>query len=111
MKLKVFEKDEKKKIRLVQNLTMGEADFNLLMRLRNQLAIVEDFVRRENLPPMLTPTLSKNMDEQHKLAHKIVDIVDRANTIFFISISYSVFLTCSVLSAKTDPLVCVDFVF
>ena len=28
---------------------------------------------------MLIPTLSKEMDEQLKLAHKIVDVVDRAN--------------------------------
>ena len=34
---KVFRKDDKKEFRLVQNLTMGEADFNQFMRLRNQL--------------------------------------------------------------------------
>ena len=28
VKLKVFRKDDKKEFRLVQNLTMGEADFN-----------------------------------------------------------------------------------
>ena len=37
MKLKVFKKDEKKLLRLVQNLTMGEAEFKQFMRLRNQL--------------------------------------------------------------------------
>ena len=37
VKLKVFRKDDKKEFRLVQNLTMGEADFNQFMRLRNQL--------------------------------------------------------------------------
>ena len=36
VELKVFRKDEKKDFRLVQNLTMGEADFNQFMRLRNQ---------------------------------------------------------------------------
>ena len=37
VKLKVFRKDDKKEFRLVQNLTMREADFNRFMRLRNQL--------------------------------------------------------------------------
>ena len=37
VKLKVFKKNDNKEFRLVQNLTMGEADFNQFMRLRNQL--------------------------------------------------------------------------
>ena len=80
VKLKVFRKDEKKEFRLVQNLTMGEADFNQFMRLRNQLVYAaENFAREENLTPVQIPTLSKDMDEQLKLAHKVVDVVDRAN--------------------------------
>ena len=39
VKLRVFKKDYNKKFRLVQNLTKGEADFNQIMRLRNQLVI------------------------------------------------------------------------
>ena len=34
VKLNVFRKDDKKEFRLVQNLTMGEADFYQFMRLR-----------------------------------------------------------------------------
>ena len=50
------------------------------MRLRNQLAnAAENFTRRENLTAVLIPTLSKDMDEQLKLAHRVVDVVDRAN--------------------------------
>ena len=80
VKLKVFRKDDKKGFRLVQDLTMGEADFNLFMRLRNQLvSAAENFARGENLTPVLIPTMSKDMDEQLKLAHKVVDVVDRAN--------------------------------
>ena len=37
VKLKVFKKDDNQEFRLVQNLTMGEADFNQYMRFRNQL--------------------------------------------------------------------------
>ena len=59
---------------------MGEANFNQFMRFRNWLVIAaENFVRVENLSPLVLPRLTKNMDEQPKLAHKMVDFVDRAN--------------------------------
>ena len=80
VKLKVFRKDDKKEFRLVQNLTMGEADFNQFMRLRNQLVnAAEKFAREQNLTPVLIPTMSRVMDEQLKLAHKVIDVVDRTN--------------------------------
>ena len=50
------------------------------MRLRNQLVnAAENVAREENLMPELIPTKSKDMDEQLKLADKVVDVVDRAN--------------------------------
>ena len=65
---------------MVQNLTMGEADFNKFMRLRNQLVnAAENIAREKNLNPVLIPTMSRDMDEQLKLAHKVVDVVDRTN--------------------------------
>ena len=80
VKLKVFRKDDKKQFRLVQNLTLGEADFNQFMRLRSQLVnAAENFAREENLTPVLIATMSKDMDEQVKLAHKVVDVMDRTN--------------------------------
>ena len=80
VKLKVFRKDDKKGFRLVQNLTMGEADFNQFMRLWNQLVdAAANFAIEENLTPVLIPTMSRDMDEQLKLAHKVVDVVDRTN--------------------------------
>ena len=80
VKLKVFNRDDNKEFRLVQNLTMGEADFNQFMQLSNQLDnAAENFARREDLTPVLTPIMSKTMDEQLKLAHIVVDVVDRAN--------------------------------
>ena len=79
VKLKVFKKVDNKEFRLVQNLTMGEGDFNQFMRLRNQLVnAAENFAREENVTPLHIPTMSKDMDEQLKLAHKVVDVVDRA---------------------------------
>ena len=79
-KRKVFRRDENRDFRLVQNLTMGEADFNRFKRSWNQLVIAaENFGREENLSPVLIPTMSKDMDEQFKLARKMIDVVDQAN--------------------------------
>ena len=79
VKLKVFKKDDDKEFRLVQNFTMGEAYFNQFIRLRYQLVnAAKNFAREEKLMPMLIRTMSKDMDEQLKLAHKLVDVVDRA---------------------------------
>ena len=59
---------------------MGEADFNQIMRLRNQLVnAAENFAREENLTPVLVTTMSRDMDEQLKLAQKVVGVVDRTN--------------------------------
>ena len=60
---------------------MGEADFNQFIRQRNQLVVAADnFVREQNLLPVLQSTqstLSKDMEEQLMLVHKVIDIVDR----------------------------------
>ena len=59
---------------------MGQADFNQFMRLRNQLVnAAENSARKEFLSSVLIPTMSKDMDEQLKLAHKVVDVLYRAN--------------------------------
>ena len=80
VKLKVFKKDDNQEFRLVQTLTMGEANFNQFMRLRNQLVnAAESSGREENLTPVLITTMSKDMDEQMKLAQKVVDVVDQSN--------------------------------
>ena len=79
-KLNVFKEDDNKEFRPVQNLTMGDPDLNQFMRWRNQLVNwLEDFSKEENLNPVLIHTMSKDIDEQLKLAHKVVDVVDRAN--------------------------------
>ena len=41
--------------------------------------MAESFAREENLTPLLIPTMSKDMDEQSKLAHKAVEVVERPN--------------------------------
>ena len=39
----------------------------------------ETSIERKKLTPVLIPTMSKDLDEQLTLAHKVVDVVDRAN--------------------------------
>ena len=80
-KLKVFKRENKNaEFRLRQNVSMGEADFNQFIRQRNQLVVAaENFLREENLFPVLQSTLCKDMEEQLKLVHKVIDVVDRPN--------------------------------
>ena len=59
---------------------MGEVDFNQFIRRRNQLVVAADnFLREQNLSPVLQYTLSKNMGEQLTLVHKVIDVVDCPN--------------------------------
>ena len=59
---------------------MGEADFNQFVRQKNQLVVTADnFAREQNLLPVLQSTLSKDMEEQLKLVHKVIDVVDCSN--------------------------------
>ena len=74
VKIKVFNKDDIKEFRLVQNLAMGGADFHQFIQLMYQQVNAA-----ENVSPVLIPTVSKDMDEQLEVAHKVVDVVDRAN--------------------------------
>ena len=87
VKLKVFKKDDKKVFRLVQNLTMGETNFNQFMRLRKELVnAAENFAGEEILTPVLIPMMSKDMEEKLKLAHKVVDVVNRANKMICVTL-------------------------
>ena len=85
VKLKVFKKVDNKEFRLVKNLRL--ADFNLFMRLGNHLVkAAQNFAREGNLTPVQIRTMSKDKDEQLKLAHKIAEIVDRANRKIFVTL-------------------------
>ena len=81
IKLKVFKREDKNaEFRLRQNLSMGEADFNQFIRQRNQLVVAADnFLREQNLLPVLQSTLSKDIEEQLKLVDKVIDVVDCPN--------------------------------
>ena len=57
---------------------MGETGFNQFTRLRKQLVIAaEKFGIEENWSLVLKPTRSEDMHEQLKLAHKLVEVVNR----------------------------------
>ena len=81
IKLKVFKREDKNaEFRLGQNLLMGEADFSQFIRKRKQLVVAADnFLREQNLSPVLQSTLPKDMEEQLKLVHKVIDVVDCPN--------------------------------
>ena len=66
---------------------MGEVDFNQFIRQRDQLVVAADsFLREENLSPVLQSTLCKDMEEQLKLVHKVIDVVDRPNRKIFVTL-------------------------
>ena len=81
IKLKVFKRvDKNAELRLRQNVSIGEADFNQFIRQRNQLVVAADnFLREQNLSPVLQSTLSKGTEEQLKLVHEVIDVVDCPN--------------------------------
>ena len=102
---KVFKKDDNKEFRTVQNLTKGEADFNQFMQLRSQIVIAaQNFPRGENLSPVQIATLYKDMVEQLKLAHKVVDVVDRANRKIVWLYCCTMWTSLRVLMLKSDYL-------
>ena len=39
----------------------------------------KNLAREESLSPVMIPTVSKDMDEQLKLAQKVVDVLERTN--------------------------------
>ena len=80
VKLEVFKREFNWDFRLVQYLTMGEADFNQFKRLLNELVIAaENFAREENFSWVLISTMSEDMDEPLKLARWVIDVVNRGN--------------------------------
>ena len=61
---------------------MRKPDLNHFSRQRNQLVVAADnFFREQNLSPILQSTLSKDMEQQLKIVHKVIDVADRPNTL------------------------------
>ena len=87
-KLKLFNREDKNaEFRLRKNFTMGKADFNQFVCKTTQLIVAaNNFPREQNLSPVLHYTLSKDMEEQLKLVHKVIDGVDRPNKMICITV-------------------------
>ena len=81
IKLKFFKREDKNaEFRLRQNFSMGEADFKQSIGKRSQLVVAADnFLREQKLSLVLQSTLSKDMEEQLKFVHRVIDVVDRPN--------------------------------
>ena len=79
--LKVPKREDKNaEFRMRHTLSMGETDFNQFIRQRSELVVAADnFLREQNFLSVLQSTLSKDMEEQLKLVHKVIDVVDRPN--------------------------------
>ena len=77
-KLKAFKKDDNEEFRLVQNLTLGEAYFNQLMRLRNQL-VNQTLRERKSWPHCWYLQCPKTWMKNSNWLTKVLDVVDRAN--------------------------------
>ena len=88
IKLKVFKREDKNaEFRLRQNLSRVEVDFNQFIRQTYQLVVAADnFLKEQNLSPVLQSTLSKDKEEQLKLVHKVIDVVDRPNRTICVSL-------------------------
>ena len=86
--IKVFKREDKNaEVQLRQILSLGEADFNQFIRQRNQLLVAADnFLREQNLSPVPQSTLSNDMEEQLKLVHKVIDVVDRPKRRFCVTL-------------------------
>ena len=74
----MFRKDDTRDFRLVQNITLGESDLSIFVRLRNQPAVMaEQFGREQSLSLIQITTMSNDTEKQLKPVHKVVDFVDR----------------------------------
>ena len=68
----------KTEFRLAQNSTMGEADFNQFIRLRNQVVVaVTDFSKEGKLPPVQAKLLAFDMEKQLRFTLKVAEVVDQ----------------------------------
>ena len=87
---------------------MGDAVFNQFIQLRNQLVIAaENIVREKNFSPVLK-TIYKDLDEQIKLAHKVVDGGPRFVTLLWYNVDKPdrLYIKVCFLSSKKEKEKC-----
>ena len=77
VKFKVFKKDIANEFKRYQCVSLGQYDFKQFLRLRNQLIVAADnFTKEENLPYINVVGLSRDIDEQLKHVHKVIEIAE-----------------------------------
>ena len=77
--LEVFKKDIANEFKQYQCVSLGQYDFKQLLRLRNQLIVAADnFTKEENLPYINVVGLSRDIDEQLKHVHKVIEMAEGA---------------------------------
>ena len=65
---------------MVENPTIRETVFDRISRLRSQLGVCGEKQRiEENFSSKQILTMSKDNDKKLKLAHKVLDVMDRPN--------------------------------
>ena len=81
LKPEVFKREDgNAEFRQRQNFSLREADFKQFIRQTNQLAVAaNNFLREQNLSPVLQSALSKDMEEQLKIVHEVIEVMDRPN--------------------------------
>ena len=85
-KTQSFQEEDNKDFRLVRDITTGESDFNQFQQIFNQLVIAaENLAAEQNLSQIHITTMSKEMTEQLKLSHRVVEIVARPNRKTFVT--------------------------
>ena len=76
---KVFKKDIANEFKRYQCVSLGRYDFKQILRLRNQLIVAADnFAKEENLPYINVVGLSRDIEEQLKHVHKVIEIAEGA---------------------------------
>ena len=73
VQFKVFKKDIANKFKRYQCVSLGQYDFKQFLRLRNQLITLQ---KEENLPYINVVGLSRDIDEQLKHVHKVIEIAE-----------------------------------
>ena len=74
---KVFRKDIANEFKRYQCVSLGQYDIKQFLRLRNQLIVAADnFTKEENLPYINVVGLSRDLGEQLKHVHKVIEIAE-----------------------------------
>ena len=86
-KLQAFREDDQRDFRLVQNIRMGESNFNHFLWLRNQLVLAaENFGGDQKFSPIQVKTMSRDTEEQLKVVHELVVVVDSPYRKIFVTL-------------------------